>query len=265
MARSAPLRLTRRPAAIALCLLLARWCVGPALAAQAAHCDADLQAPPTNPLGYRLRGDRCEGIYFQEVGATVLRLVSFTQSYENFDPTIGRPLVLEWTPLTNQELHVRAQSLKNRVYYRMDSDRPAGTASFDWPLDLLQTLRLEKNDLGIVAWTVRPLGGKDRMVHVPLRIRQRSAIAPGPYRLVLMPGVQVEELFISMAAAEPSGESGASLIDKQPLGFGYYPAGRAIVVPLPVSAATGVYRVSIGATLTQGGASAMTLYFSHSM
>src|SRR5215471_10527210 len=34
-----------------------------AIEAQVAPCDPQLIQPPGNPLGYRLRGDRCEGIY----------------------------------------------------------------------------------------------------------------------------------------------------------------------------------------------------------
>ena len=231
------------------------------LVAQTAHCDADLNPATTNPLGYRLRGDRCEGVYIQDVAATALKVVSFTESYESFDPSLDRPLLVEWTPPQGAAVHVRAQSLRNRLYYRMDSDRSAGSGSFTWPPDVLAVLRLDRTELGVLAWTTRRIGTVDRTVLEPLRVRQQAAATPGPYRLVVVPGIQVEEIFISLAPLKPNGEPGPYTIDKQPAALGYYPAGRAAAITIKTPSAVGVYRLDLGATLTQGGTSAMTAYF----
>jgi hypothetical protein len=54
-----------------------------------AECDASLPQVNT-PLGYRNRGDRCEGVYVKEVSSTPLTIRSFTDgsaSYEEGDPT----------------------------------------------------------------------------------------------------------------------------------------------------------------------------------
>ena len=48
-------------------------CAGLRPVAQTTACDPLLEQPKTNPYGYRLRSDRCEGIYVQQVaGATLL-------------------------------------------------------------------------------------------------------------------------------------------------------------------------------------------------
>lgn len=232
------------------------------LVAQTAHCDADLNPASTNPLGYRLRGDRCEGVYIQDVAATALKLVSFTESYESFDPALDRPLLLEWMAPSNSPVHIRAQSLRSRLYYRMDSDRSAGSRSFTWPPDVLAALRLGKSELGVLAWTTRRIGTTDRTVFEPLRLRQQGAATPGPYRLVVVPGVQLEEIFVSVAPLTPNGEPGPYAIDKQPAALGYYPAGRAAAIAVQAPSTAGVYRIDLGATLTQGGTSALTAYFS---
>jgi hypothetical protein len=245
-------------------LLLTLLVPGPAgtLVAQGAHCDRDLNPAATNPLGYRLRGDRCEGVYIQDVGATTLRVVSFTEAYEAFDPSLDQPLVVEWAPAANAAVHIRAQSLRSRLYYRMDSERSAGSSSFTWPADVRTALRLERPDLGVLAWTTRRIGSVDRTVFEPLRIRQRAASTPGPYRLVVVPGVQVNEIFISVAPLKPNGDPGAYVVDKRPAELGYYPAGRPAAITLQTPSAAGVYRLDLGATLTQGGTSALTAYFS---
>jgi len=234
------------------------------LAAQPAHCDADLNPGTSNPLRYRLRGERCEGIYIQDVAATVLRLVSFTESYEPFDAGDGRPLVLEWAAPPSGTIHLRAQSLRHRLYYRMDSIRSERSISFEWPLDVVSVLKLQKNELGILAWSTRRIGSTDRLVYEPLRVRQREPAKSGPYRMVVVPGVQVEELTLSVAAVGVTGELGGNTIDKQPLGPGYYPAGRAVEIPVQIPADAGLYRVELGATLTRGGGAALTAYFSRS-
>ena len=109
---------------------------------------------------------------------------------------------------------------------------------------------------------MRRIGNAERTVFEPLRVRQRAAATQGPYRLVVVPGVQVEEIFVSVASLRPSGEPGPYAIDKRPAALGYYPAGRAAAIPVPAPSATGVYRLDLGATLTQGGTSALTAYFS---
>lgn len=247
-----------------LCLFALVGALAPAGArfAQGPHCDQDLNPAAASPLAYRLRGDRCEGTYIQDVAATALKLASFTESYESYDLTAARPLLVEWTPTANAAVHIRAQSLRSRVYYRMDSDRAVGSGSFSWPIDVLAALRLEKSDLGVLAWTTRRVGDTDRDVFEPLRVRQRAAATPGPYRLVVVPGVQLEEIFVSVAPLKSNGEPGPYAIDKRPAGLGYYPAGRAAAIAVQAPSAPGVYRLDLGATLTQGGTSAVTVYFS---
>jgi hypothetical protein len=251
-----------RLATFGLFTLLTVFDATAALLVQTAHCDADLNPASTNPLGYRLRGDRCEGIYIQDVAATALKLVSFTESYESFDTSLDRPLLLEWAPPQSAAVHIRAQSLRSRLYYRMDSDRSAGSRSLTWPPDVLAALRLGKSELGVLAWTTRRIGTTDRTVFEPLRLRQQSAAMPGPYRLVVVPGVQLEEIFVSVAPLKPNGEPGPYAIDKQPAALGYYPAGRAAAIAVQAPSTAGVYRIDLGATLTQGGTSALTAYFS---
>jgi hypothetical protein len=72
----------------------------------------------------------------------------------------------------------------------------------------------------------------------------------------------MEEIFVSVAPLKSNGEPGPYAIDKRPAGLGYYPAGRAAAIAVQAPPAPGVYRLDLGATLTQGGTSAMTVYFS---
>jgi len=60
------------------------------------HCDRDLVQPREDAWGYRLRDDRCEGLYVQEVAGRTLRVVSLTESFEEYDPASSQRILLEW-------------------------------------------------------------------------------------------------------------------------------------------------------------------------
>ena len=58
-------------------------CLG---SAHARPGDCDPSLPQVNtPLGYRDRGDRCEGVYIKEVSSTTLTVRSFTDGFESYD------------------------------------------------------------------------------------------------------------------------------------------------------------------------------------
>src|SRR5687768_9332763 len=99
------------------CFLCATF--GQLLTAQVT-CDPALPAIKEGHLGYRDRGDRCEGLYINPVSSTTLAVASFTEHFENFDNT-GNTLLIEWDkPPAGDEIHLRAQGIRPRLYYRMD-------------------------------------------------------------------------------------------------------------------------------------------------
>ncbi len=105
---------------IAYSTLLSLACLGPAHAA-AADCDPSLTQVKT-AFGYRDRGDRCEGVYIKEVSSTALTVASFTEVFEPYDLQSSEPLHLAWDrPPGNASVRLRAQSLRRRLYYRMDA------------------------------------------------------------------------------------------------------------------------------------------------
>jgi hypothetical protein len=112
---------------------------------QETHCDPDLSEPSNDPYGYHLRGarrDRCEGIYMRDVAANPLLIASLTAWFEDFDPSAGADLTMEWRVPGDAGIHLRANTLKRRIYYQMDSLRPAGSVSYVWQPGLLSTLEL---------------------------------------------------------------------------------------------------------------------------
>ena len=80
-------------------------------------------------------GDRCEGVYIKELSGTT-HVVSLTESFERYNLNSGE---------------LRAQGLKTKLYYRMDTYLPAGSKSYSWPTNFLASLNIVKSDIGIVG------------------------------------------------------------------------------------------------------------------
>src|SRR5215207_8886363 len=75
----------------------------------AIECDSSLKTRRTDPLSYRQRGDRCEGVYGQDVaGSSTLLVASLVESMESFADTSSRPLLIEWSPSSGLPVALRA-------------------------------------------------------------------------------------------------------------------------------------------------------------
>lgn len=227
------------------------------------HCDPSLPLHTDSPLSYRNQGSRCEGIYIKEVGSTTLLIVSLIESFEEYDLTSSKALIIEWDkPSVNSPVHLRAQGLKRRLYYRMDSYQPLESRSYSWPIDVLSSIKVLKKDIGVVGVTEYSQGQKKQVVYLPLRISQTSkALRTNNYKLVLLPGVELTEVFISIARMGTDWHQEKFIKEGEKLGYGYYPAERGIEIPISGLKETGIYYLEIGATLRSGGTSTIELLF----
>ncbi len=232
-------------------------------AGESGPCDPQLLQPAGNPYGYRLRGDRCEGLYVQEVSGAPLVITSWTRTFVDYDLHTKRPLKIEWdSPRGGGDVHLRAQSLRRRLYYRMDATRSVSGKSFSWPSDLLAALQVSRKDVGVVGITRGLAGETEQEIYLPLRIGEGGGAArAGSYQLVLLPGAELKELFLTLT--DFAGGKGRVLKNGAPVGYGYYPAERPIEIPISGAQPRGLYRLEVGATLRGGGASAVELWFYH--
>jgi len=228
------------------------------------YCDPNLNAPAHHPYGYSRREDRCEGVYIQEVASTALHIVSLTDSFEDYDLDVAKDLLVEWTVSGDSAVQLRAQGLRRRLYYRMDTVRAGNANSYRWPSGLLAALNIPKKHLGVVGWTRTVVGQIERSVYLPLRVSQRQQPRQlRRYQLVLLPGRELTEVFVSLATVGLDGQPALFLRDGEALGYGHYPAEWPIPISIPYPEAAGFYYLEIGATLSGGGVSAAELWFYH--
>jgi hypothetical protein len=229
-------------------------------------CDPSLIQLPNDPNGYRLRGDRCEGIYLEPLaGSASLLIASFTEVYSEFDAHVDPTLPLEWTLLdVARPTQLRAYGLRLRQYYRMDAERPAGARAYAWPTTILGNLNLSQRLLGAVAWQEAEVDSQGRRVHLPLRVGSDGRRGnPGVYALVLLAGVELTEVFLTLSRLDENGSARQVYLRKQPLGYGYYPAHQGIPVPLSGLNERGLHKLEVAATQRDLGSATTEFWFYH--
>jgi hypothetical protein len=257
-----PLRTFIVASAVLAGALSYRAATGAPLAAQTAPCDPSLDPSTADPWGYRIRGERCEGTYAQPVAGTPLIIASFTERFVAFDPESTTSLSLRWPAFESGPVRIRAIALRRRFHYRMDAEQPASAGEWEWPANLLSALDLGRPDLGVIAWTHRMEGDTERDILLPLRIDAGEAPdSDGDYALVVMPQIELTEVFVSVSRMDADGRATEWLRDEEPLGFGYYPADRPIEITIARPAGPGLYRVQLGARIRAGGSLSTELWF----
>ena len=142
--------------------------------AQSPPC-ANLTPIEDEELGYRPRGNRCEGVFERDVGIGVepeFELVSLTAGRIEF--TWSESTVLEVKPAAevSEAIQARGRAIPRGTQYQMDAVlEPASTLT--WPIgDVLFDIGLGPGQLGVVGW----LPGRRREVLVPLRVIEAGAL-----------------------------------------------------------------------------------------
>lgn len=227
------------------------------------YCDPALTKLSMGPLGYKARGDRCEGLYMKEVGTTVIQVASFTRVFEKYNLRNGKALRIQWNTFpSNIKMNIRAQSLKRKLYYRMDTTVPVSKGNYYWPTGILASLNIQKKDIGVTGFYKQAVDNVERIVFVPLSISQDPGFPSSEnYLLTVMPGVELKEVFISLAKLKSVDSYDAFIKDGDKLGYGYYPAGRSIEIPLKGLNEGGIYYLEIASELKSGGTQALEFWF----
>jgi hypothetical protein len=258
-----PMQLVRFGLCFLVALALNAQPSGTQAGSQPSPCDPNLHQREQDPQGYRLRGDRCEGIYLQAVSGSSLLVASFTGFFEAFDPGSLDKLSLEWSSPANTPVRLRAYALREKLYYQMDTIVTPGQATYSWPGGVLNGLHLSKSDIGVVGFVDYRIAGENRTVYLPLRVYGKTRKPTQGYELVLVPGSQLKEVFISLAKVEADGRPHTFLISDRPLRRGYYPAERGTLVEIPNPDSPGIYYLEIGATTMYGEPLAQQIWFYH--
>lgn len=238
---------------------------GSGAGAAADFCDPSLPRLNDSPHGYRMRGERCEGIFVREVSGDELRLASLTRWFADFDPARTGGLPVRWhVPGGGGRLRLRAQGLARRSHYRMDTVCDAGSGVWTWPTDLLAARGLRRADIGVLGSTQFTIGGTSTELLLPLQIGAPAPRdAPRQLELIVVPQIELAQLFVRIEAVHGDGRPrlatpGAAL----EAGRGYYPAERAVRLAIEPPD-SGLHRGELAAVFRQGGSASLHFWFHH--
>lgn len=232
---------------------------------QNSPCDPHIEPNLNHPLGYRARQDRCEGIYNQTKSSSALAIASFTLAVPATNLTSNQELALDWIAPGNGEIKLRIDSLRPRLYYRMDTLQPSSKGSYRWPEGIASALALTMKELGFTATVRQTIGLVEREIYVPLAIHPASMQFPSsPTEITVVPGIEAAEIYLSVAPLAADGKIQKYIVYDQPLKRNYYPAGKPINIRLPVLKDRGLYYGNIAADLANGMSTEVVVYFYNS-
>lgn len=200
-------------------------------------CDTQLTAI-SGDLGYRQRGNLCEGGYMRLVGGTTqVRVESFMASTAVVK-TLNSPLTVSWSGPPAETVALRIEALGGAPDYRLDY-RATGPGSLTWPPLVATGLGVTFEDLGFTA----SLPGKSPPVYTAVQIDRDSIVG---YQVVVVP----QRLFKVLSYQVVSLATGRDVMPVTELGLGYYPAEQPVPISLPVLA-PGMYEMRLAAGLDQ--------------
>ncbi len=200
--------------------------------------------------GYRMRdGNRCEGIYGQDVAAGLFSIRSFTYFFEDFNPDTVDALVIGWPAAVVGDLWLSGRGRKGNVYYALDTSVAASVRSFSWPATILRNRAFKGRHLGFKAWSRDPTDQPEHeRVHVPISVgyvpdgESHDADPSKGYRLIVTPGEPFEDIFMTIdriGSNETVTERERASLDRPTY------SARTLEIRVDAPAMPGTYRITL--------------------
>jgi hypothetical protein len=212
-------------------------------------CDPNIPQSKSGTTAYRMRRDRCEGIFAQQVSSPHLEIRSLVGSFQPFDPKRDSELVLIWKapPGNKADVQLRAFSFKPGTYYRMDTRVHPDHSAFHWPTDVLNSEGLGRADLGLLAWMeiAEPEGAKNT-VYLPLSTGTGSSKAKEGYTVTFLPSTRLSEVHVRISRLAGQGSAPTVMRDDK-LIDDYYAPSEPAAFPTGKLGPAGFYRITITA------------------
>jgi len=229
-------------------------------------CDSTLFDPSKGYLWYQQREDRCEGRYGNLIDNVLLRFKSFTKYRPQIDLKNIDSLCIGWnrTPYMGF-MHIQANGLRDRIHYQMDTRRAISSSIYKLDIKILSELPINVNKLGYMGHIELKVGDELKCVYLPLTIGLNDDSSDKEeFELVVLPGTQLDEVYVSLDALSENGEILKNIKDGVALKKGLYAAGTGIIIPIEGMNEKGLYRIRIAANINSGGDDSEELMFYYS-
>lgn len=216
---------------------LALWLVAAPSTAQ--DCSLVAEGDGASQLAYGPRGDRCEGLYRDKVANRInLRVVAYhldrppedLGSIEAINLAVGGGHLDEMAggePGLRPEL--RVMSLRERVYYQMDTRALTSDGRFLWSLDVFSPIsdRLPPRDLGAMVCAPGCEDQNADVVVAPLVFSLDGQGGDGQAQVYVMADVELQSLHADLRVGDQM------LLAEHRIGGRFLPARRAHRLQLP--------------------------------
>jgi len=229
-------------------------------AAEERYCNPAVPKSWSDPkLAYRERGNRCEGLYSQQIAApSKVEIVGFFQHPPVVEPGSEVPLRVKIGE-SNSPVQIQAVSLRYRHFYRMDTRLAPGQANFLWPRSILNSreVSLNKRELAILACisTCRSTGSRSMMKILPVSLTdERRNIKPKSY-LMFRASVRLKSLWLRISRLPDREVLGQANV----LGGRRLAAGEPFRVPVSALRYGSRYLLQVRAVPASSGASSSTV------
>lgn len=156
------------------------------------NCDHNLETIENDETSYRARGNRCEGFYKSEVASNSIDLVGVLRGQLVYELNEAETIEISTSQYISQPLHLRAQAIPLKTYYRMDAQLNVGE-TFNWPVkDVLFPREITYKQISIYGQYQE--GTTD--IYVPLRARSQLSTIRNDniLRVVFRPTINVDNI-----------------------------------------------------------------------
>lgn len=202
-----------------------------ATAAAPVQCSLSVEREADAPLAYGPRGDRCEGLYRQRVANRInLRIVGYhigimqipLETIDEFRISAGGAGFASVSEL-------QVTSLRERVYYQMDTRSLSKAGHFIWKLDLLKKLqdRFFLRDLGMLACDSNCNVQNENAILAPIYFTAEKVEADDLVQVLVVADVELQSLTADLNVG------GKMLLTDYRVGGRFLPAKRSQRLRLP--------------------------------
>lgn len=172
-------------------------------------CDPTVETLADDSLAYQWVVDHCEGTYVKQISETPFVVASFTRAIEDFRDLPPSHFLIQWPLVANDSVHLRAEGFDEGNPYRMDATQPVTSRSWTWNTDMLRDAGVFVGNLGFLATMNVRFSDSIATVVLPLRVTGENQPTLCGYQLTVIPPFEeVEQVSVSMARVDASGEIG---------------------------------------------------------
>jgi len=156
-----------------------------------AQCDPEITPVDDQQTRYKPRGNRCEGLYSQQISSGDISIVGFTIGELKYKLDESEIIHLSPGINTSNIIKIRSVPLPLNTYYRMDAEIN-GNATLKWNVkEVLLPERIAPSQISVYGWQNTNNG----IVYVPIRAKPvlENVKSDNKIRLILRSSVQVFE------------------------------------------------------------------------